>query len=239
MDLIVHLLGPDLEVVVTELTTLGRRHHHHIEGMQQYLKKDDFQSLIDAFCDSLRAMLIDEAKKEELEVDETSILHHSQMESIQSAWQDIFTMIRVIMKQGVRVEIKSQKKRMEKTLDRRRGLKKQPSRSNWITSDTSSAATTLDRRRGLTKRQSLSNWTSDTSSVASSSNGSSHTSDNQLCTPPSSGPTKRRGLVRMASARVCQAKSLLRSPPLRSSSEHRPKANSRLSEQHQLRLGRP
>jgi len=141
IDLIVHLLGPDLDVIIEELTSQGRRHHRHNSDMLSFLHKDIFAVITTAFIDIVRACIEEQAVKEAAIVDEESIMHPCRMASITQAWSEIFTMIRAIMKQGVKLEIKRQKIRAEKY--RQEILMKQDRRSSSSTdptSDTSSEA---------------------------------------------------------------------------------------------------
>eukprot|EP00980_Cylindrotheca_fusiformis_P031686 scaffold26785_cov103-Cylindrotheca_fusiformis.AAC.2 len=104
IDLVVHLLGPDLEVIRSELTSLGRRHQCDVKDMQQYLNRDYFQLLIDAFVETLLFFLANQADKLAGKIDEESILHPSKTDSVRVAWNDVFTIIRTFMKEGAKLE---------------------------------------------------------------------------------------------------------------------------------------
>lgn len=208
IDLVVHLLGPDLDVIITELTSLGRRHHRYMIDMQQHLQKESFQCLVDAFLQTLTYFLEQETEKTVAsEIDEESILHASKRETILTSWKDTFTMIRIIMKQGVKIELKRHKRR----LDKQRRCSSEQSAS---TSETASVTSSL--LESPTAGDLL-----QTPSPKSSS---------------SSAPRNGRGLARMASVRM-QAKNFLRSPPLRTRSEQVKKVNSSHA-LHRMVLGR-
>jgi hypothetical protein len=138
IDLVVRLLGPDLDVVITKLTSLGRRHNRYIKDMQKFLHEDEFQSLLNAFVQTLKYFLQQESEKKANEIGEESILHAFKTESIQAAWEDTFTMIRVIMKQGVNIEINLRQKRLQK------GQQRQSSgQCSSAASDTASVTSSL------------------------------------------------------------------------------------------------
>eukprot|EP00980_Cylindrotheca_fusiformis_P006866 scaffold1436_cov112-Cylindrotheca_fusiformis.AAC.2 len=116
IDLVVHLLGPDLEVIRSELTCLGRRHQCYITDMHEYLQKDYFQEhLIDTFVETILFFLTKQAEKlPDGRISEESILHPSKVDNVRVAWNDVFTIIRTIMKEGVKLERHTQREERQR-----------------------------------------------------------------------------------------------------------------------------
>lgn len=138
IDLIVHLLGPDLDVIMEELTSQGRRHHRYHSDMIGFFHVDSFAQITDAFVEVLRTTLQEESLKEPNNNNgEDSVF--GQLDAVTQSWSDIFTMIRAIMKQGVKIEVKRHKKRAEKQRQEILAkLERQSSESTKSMSDTSS-----------------------------------------------------------------------------------------------------
>ncbi|KAL3928710.1 MAG: hypothetical protein SGBAC_012529 [Bacillariaceae sp.] len=144
IDLIVHLLGPDLDVIIEELTSQGRRHHRYHSDMIGFFHVDVFAEISVAFVEIIRTLLLEQASNKdsntnEAGISEDSVLHPGQLETVTKSWTDFFTMIRAIMKQGVKMEVKRHKRRAEK--QRQEIIAKQerrPSESTKSMSDTSS-----------------------------------------------------------------------------------------------------
>ena len=90
IDLIVHLLGPDLDVIIEELTSQGRRHHRYHSDMIGFFHVDSFAQIADAFIEIIRTAIEEQATKESSEINEESVLHPSQMEAVTKSWSEIF-----------------------------------------------------------------------------------------------------------------------------------------------------
>ena len=105
IDLIVHLLGPDLDVIMEELTSQGRRHHRYHSDMIGFFHVDSFAQITDAFVEDLRTALQEESLKEPNNNNNGEDSVFGQLDAVTQSWSDIFTMIRAIMKQGVKIEV--------------------------------------------------------------------------------------------------------------------------------------
>lgn len=117
MDLVVHLLGPDLDVIIEELTSQGRKHHRYHSDMIGFFHVDVFAQIADACVAIIRSLLEEQASaasNSETITAESSVLHPSQLEDVCTAWYAIFTMMRAIMKQGVKMEVKRHQRRAAK-----------------------------------------------------------------------------------------------------------------------------
>jgi len=107
IDLVVHLLGPDLDVIVEELISQGRRHHRYHSDMAGFFHADSFGQITVAFIEILSKTLQEQSTKE-------SNLVLLELKSVKNSWSDFFTMIRAIMKQGVKIEVRRHRLRAEK-----------------------------------------------------------------------------------------------------------------------------
>ncbi|CAJ1932867.1 unnamed protein product [Cylindrotheca closterium] len=194
IDLIVHLLGPDLDVILEELTSQGRRHHRYHSDMIGFFHVDIFSEIADAFIAIVSSMIQEQASaKDPNEVlPESSVLHPNQLEEITKAWSAIFTMMRAIMKQGVKIEVKRHQRRAEKK--RQEILAKQERRTS--DSDTTKPMSESD---------------SDTASLDLSSHSNHNPSSTTKRQPRKGG---KRGIGRAVSSTL----ESMRSPPGRSSS---------------------
>mmetsp|Transcript_39078 Transcript_39078/g.94494 ORF Transcript_39078/g.94494 Transcript_39078/m.94494 type:complete len:308 (+) Transcript_39078:116-1039(+) len=148
IDLIVHLLGPDLDTIIEELTVQGRRHHKLHSDMIGFFHIDTFSQIADAFIEIVRTFIQEQATtKEASEVSKESVLHPGQLDAVANAWSAIFTMIRAIMKQGVKIEVKRHKRRAEKQrqeiLAKQRAMSESTTSLSETSSDAGSNATDL------------------------------------------------------------------------------------------------